>query len=134
MDYLKEQDENFLCAFHADSMHLYMYYQGGPLVAYEFLIGDHTLFKRNDYRPSPLHNVDSIESVVNLLGFLTVQPGGVEEDYFHDYTQEQMDWAESMDCEKLGGMVTDFEAGEPEYKKAAQAYFKKGFTREAKVN
>lgn len=134
MEFLREKDENFICALHVDSFHLYMYYPGGSKMGYEFLLGETVLFKAEDYNPSTLHNVDSVESAVNLLGFLTVQTGGAEPEYFKDYTPQQLEWADSIDCEKLGGMVMDFEAGEPEYQAAARDYFEKGFTRDAKVN
>jgi len=130
MEYLQENDEQFICAFHHDSYHLYMYNAKHPKLAYQFFIGENLLFQGDDHTPSPLFDVDSVENMVHLLGFLTVQPGGVEEDYFANYTPDQMDWAASIDCEKLGSLVTDFEAAEdPAYKEAATAYFRNGFIR-----
>ena len=64
MNLLKEADENFLCGFHDDSIHLYLYYKGGDLVAYEFIWGETVLFNGQDFKPSPLYDIDSMESVV----------------------------------------------------------------------
>jgi hypothetical protein len=133
MEYYKSHDTRFLCAFNADSFHLFIYYKGGDFVSYEFFIGNNEsaapLFTGEDYKPSPLHDIDSIESVVNLLGFLTVPIGGAEKEYFEKYTAAQLDWANSIDCETLGAMVADYEAGEEPYKQLAIEYFENGFTR-----
>lgn len=51
---------------------------------------------------SPLHSIDSDESLRALLGFLTVKPGDTDREYFDNYTEEQMAFARSYDCEYLG--------------------------------
>ncbi len=52
-----------------------------------------------------MHAIDSDESVKGLMGFLCLQPGDVEDDYFADYTQAQHDfaeqYAEALDCDVL---------------------------------
>jgi len=53
------------------------------------------LFEGDDYGASPMDAIDSDETVRGLLGFLTLQPGDTDEEYFADYTEEQMDFAET---------------------------------------
>lgn len=80
-------------------------------LAYRFYWNGKLLFKGNDYQPSPLDAIDSKGSIVGLLGFLACQLGDVDDDYFKGYNAEQMEWAESYDCEKLGLLVLDYEEG-----------------------
>ena len=44
---------------------------------------------------------ESRESAINLLGFLTCRLHDVEEDYFKDYTEDQIAFRDSSDCENL---------------------------------
>jgi len=43
-----------------------------------------------------------------LLGFLTLRPGDTDVEYFDAYTPEQMEFAESYECEAMQ-MYTDDE-------------------------
>ena len=62
-----------------------------------------TLFEGEDFRPSPLHSVDGDETVKALMTFLTLRPGDTDQEYFDNYTPEQLDYcsqhAESLSCE-----------------------------------
>jgi len=90
---------------------------GKTRIRYKFSAPDgKVLFEGDDFRSSPMHGIDSDEAVRALLGFLTLRPGDTDEEYFKDYTKEQMDFAEqhgenlsmySMDPADMGG---DFEA------------------------
>ena len=51
------------------------------------------VFKGDDFRCSPLHAVDSDETVKALMGFLTLRPGDTDKEYFDGYTLEQMNFA-----------------------------------------
>ena len=52
------------------------------------------LFKGNDYSP-PRVAPNSDESMSSLMGFLTLAPGDADDDYFQDYTKEQLDYCEN---------------------------------------
>ena len=52
------------------------------------------LFAGRDFAASPMHAIDSDETLRALLGFLTLQPGDTDSDYFEDYTPEQLEFAE----------------------------------------
>lgn len=54
------------------------------------------LFIGEDFGPSPLHAVDSDESVLALLTFLTYTP---EDD--SRFTARQREWYESSECDEL---------------------------------
>lgn len=58
------------------------------------------LFEGADLGCSPMHGIDSDDSIRALLGFLTLRPGDTDADYFDDYTPEQMAFAEG-DAEML---------------------------------
>jgi hypothetical protein len=64
---------------------------------------DRVLFEGEDYHCAPGHAIDSSEAVAGLMGFLTLKPGDTDEDYFKDYTPEQLEycaqWAEALSCE-----------------------------------
>jgi hypothetical protein len=36
-----------------------------------------------------------------VIGFLTLRPGDTESDYFEAYTERQLEFADSMECESL---------------------------------
>jgi hypothetical protein len=40
-----------------------------------------------------MNGIDSDESVRALLSFLTLRPGDTDAEYFENYTQEQLDFA-----------------------------------------
>jgi hypothetical protein len=75
---------------------------GKFIIEYTFKKPDNTiLFSGNDFHASPMHKPESKESAIALLVFLTCKPGDVEKDYFDNYTQDQLDFANSQDCENL---------------------------------
>lgn len=84
---------------------------GGEYVSYSFYRPGSTrpLFSGSDFGTSPMHDVLSVESAVGLLGFLTLQPGDTDDDYFASYKPAQLAWAESYECERLSGVVHHFE-------------------------
>lgn len=52
------------------------------------------LFAGNDFYGSPLHASDSDESTAALMSFLTARPGDTDEEYFENYTSEQIEYCE----------------------------------------
>lgn len=120
-------DENFLSALVMPELQVYLLWNGGPMITYYAFKGDDILFQGNDYKPSPMHGPDSLDSMVDLLGFLTVSPGGADKEYFASYTPEQMAWAESFEAEQLSGLVSDFDNSGSEYQAEAieklESYF-----------
>ena len=70
---------------------------GKKRIAYRLMMGDAVLFEGEDYQS---HSLDSVE---DLMGFLTLKPGDTDEEYFVDYTPEQLAYceehAEILSCE-----------------------------------
>ena len=66
---------------------------GKSIIRYQFQHGDKLLFEGSDFACSPMNAVDSDECVRALLSFLTLRPGDTDAEYFTDYTQEQLDFA-----------------------------------------
>lgn len=65
-----------------------------------------TLFEGEDFGCSPMHAIDSDETIAGIMGFLTLRPGDTDADYFENYTPEQLafcsEHAESLACEVEG--------------------------------
>lgn len=49
-----------------------------------------TLFDRNDFGCSPLHAIDSNACVASIMGFLTLEAGGTDEEFFDDWSDEAL--------------------------------------------
>lgn len=74
---------------------------GKELLAYRMCKPDGTvLFEGDDFGCSPMDAIDSDAALIALLGFLTLKPGDTDDEYFENYTPEQMEFAEG-DAEEL---------------------------------
>ena len=71
------------------------------------------IFEGRDFYPAPSISCDSSEAATHLLAFLTLKPGDTDDEYFEDYTPEQLAWVESADCEELAYFQMDEEEGGP---------------------
>lgn len=79
-------------------------------LAYELSSNGHVIFEGNDFSPSPLiKDRLSEESVMSLLGFLTLQKGDTDPEYFDSYTLRQLEWIEGEESEKLRSIAFDYE-------------------------
>ena len=86
------------------------YQKGGrKYYGYELKDGRKIIFKGTDFGPGYCTAPDSLEAVYGILGFLTVQEGDTDKEYFEKYTPEQMEWIRSSRCEELNLMVYDWE-------------------------
>lgn len=77
-----------------------------------FDAGTEPIFEGEDFCCSPLHAIDSLESIAGVLGFLSLRPGDTDEEYFADYTPRQTEWMWSR-AEYLQLLVYDIENPEP---------------------
>lgn len=59
------------------------------------------LFSGEDFACSPCHAVDSLECCSSLLTFLTLRIGDTDKEYFANYTDAQVEFASSSDCETM---------------------------------
>lgn len=110
---------------------LYTLYPGGDHLHYYFFDRkDNIIFSGSDYKPAPRYNIDGVESLVSLLGFLCVRRGDTDNEYFKNYTQAQIEWSESNTCLELQSLINDYDYCDPEYKKAhkdAVKFFNKNY-------
>jgi hypothetical protein len=62
-----------------------------------------TLFRGEDFGCSPLHCIDSRETIGAIMSFLTLQPGDTDAEYFAGYTPRQLEYcsqhAEALSAE-----------------------------------
>jgi hypothetical protein len=101
----QEDDYDLLRDVDVDGYRLRMWDAGGQrngpwdprtYIRYEFSDPKgNVIFSDDDFSSSPMHAIDSDESVRSLLSFLTLRPGDTDDKYFQDYTPEQMEFAES---------------------------------------
>lgn len=81
------------------------------MVKYEFINPDGViLFEGEDLGASPLHDPEGMETAKALLSFLTLKKGDTDEEYFDNYTPEQLAFSESFDCEQLQAYTWDDES------------------------
>ena len=85
-------------------------YTGSRRLEYQLFDGKTLVFSGNDFVPSPMHCIDDVKSVYELLGFLTVEPGDVDGGYFKDHTLPQITWTHSNKAESLRLMLYDRES------------------------
>jgi len=57
------------------------------------------VFEGDDYFPAPSTAIDSLEAIATLLGWLTLQKGDTDDEYFEKYTPLQWEWTASRACE-----------------------------------
>ena len=68
------------------------------------------LFMGEDYHCSPCHAIDSDDSVRGILCFLTLRPGDTDDEYFAEYTPDQLDFANTR-AEYLQAWADDGDQG-----------------------
>lgn len=74
---------------------------GKDQIGYRFMDpSGKTLFEGEDFGNSPLHAVDSDQTLRSLLTFITLRPGDTDREWFDGYTPEQLEFAHG-DAERL---------------------------------
>lgn len=123
------------------NMVIKLYYQGSSgyrcYLPYEVLKDGKLLFSGDDYSPAPTINIDSVESFLSLLAFISVRPGDTDPEYFTNYTPEQLAWCESSECENITLLINDYENADQYedleekefYYNSAKDYFTNSITR-----
>jgi hypothetical protein len=82
-----------------------------PILAYRLHDGGRLIFEGADFHCSPLHAIDSDETVAGLLSFLSLQPGDTDPESFSSCTLQQLEWAKSFRAELLGYLADELERG-----------------------
>lgn len=88
----------------------YCFTQQKERIAYTFVAIDENgrrkeIFSGSDFYCSPMWAIDSDQTVLSLLGCLTLREGDTDDEYFENYTPAQREFSESYSCEILGVMV-----------------------------
>lgn len=131
-----KQDENFICGVELTDFNLNVYMvfalmtNGNDItIEYYAFLNSEILFTGTDYKPSPLIGPPTeLPCIIDLLGFLTLQRGAAPQEYFKNYTEAQINWRDSSDCEHLEMWVGDFKYPKNEaYKESATKYFTQFF-------
>jgi hypothetical protein len=79
---------------------------GHCALGYRLTRNGRAIFEAEDFGSSPMHAIDSDDTVAALMSFLTLRPGDTDAEYFTDYTPAQMDFCEQH-AEALRCCVAD---------------------------
>lgn len=83
---------------------------GKNILAYEFKVGRNIIFQGDDFHCSPLASIDSLETAYSILGFLTLGIHDTDDEYFENYTPEQLEWANGYGKRvELSFLISDWE-------------------------
>jgi hypothetical protein len=85
--------------FRVEVFDIYTTYNGKNVLGYTFYQingeGDvDVIFKGKDFGCSPLHAIDSDETIKSLMSFLTLRLGDTDAEYFKDYSEKQKEFSE----------------------------------------
>ena len=83
--------------------------RGKSVLSYQLKDRRQVIFEGSDFAGSPMHADDSIDTIIALLGFLTLQPGDTDREYFDSYSPAQLDWCQSGRCSELSMIQYDLE-------------------------
>lgn len=75
---------------------------------YHDAYGTEPIFEDSDFSCSPLHAIDSDATVAALLHFLALKPGDTDSEYFENYTDRQMEFAQD-EGEELSMLAYELE-------------------------
>ncbi len=123
-------DDNLLCSLKLKkyNVSLYLLYQGSDFLAYHMFVDGQLVFSGNHYRPTHTIGIETLESIVGCLAFLTIQEGDTDKKYFESYTHEQLAFSRSHNCRVIKYLIFDFEDKEQcNFHKEAKKIFKKGY-------
>lgn len=101
-------NKNFLIGLRLPQLEVYLGWNGGANVEFYAFRNNAVLF-HDHMKFSPLHAPDSLETICDLLGFLTCRPGDTDDTYFANYTEGQQLWCQSRDCEDVALLISDYE-------------------------
>lgn len=76
-------------------------WRGQTYLSYELKDGREVIFSGDGFSGSPIHSNESRKTVMELLGFLTLQPGDTDREYFQKYTPRQLEWCTSPRSNEL---------------------------------
>lgn len=68
---------------------------GKAKLEYRFWHRNDLIFSGADFFCSPLHAIDSDETLAALLTFLSLRPGDTDAEYFESYDDDQLRWAQT---------------------------------------
>src|SRR5208283_5328520 len=66
--------------------------RGKSILGYRLKMDGKPIFQGEDFHCSPMHCIDSDETVKAIMSFLTLRPGDTDSEYFDNYTPSQLDY------------------------------------------
>lgn len=103
--------------FEYEELTVYIGYQGSEWLPFSVYIYSELVYE-DVFKPSPLHDIDSIDSMISLLGFILLGPGDVEQDFFDRRSCPVLDsWVETdenLTVTTIQLMINDYMFAEDE--------------------
>lgn len=117
--------DDLMLVFSYKGIKLSIYWDGNPrLCSYIFEKDGIELMRGADFKPSPLHNIDDILTVIECLGFMVVARGDTDDEYFKNHTPQHLAWLETPQRDEINHYISDYECAtagdklQEEYKQA----------------
>lgn len=102
-----------LQTFEYENLKVETYYQGTNKLPNKVYLNGELIEEDDTFRPSPCHSIDDTETMVSLLGFLTLRRDDVEEEYFETRSSDKLvNWAEGDENVRM--MIYDYESKDDE--------------------
>lgn len=103
------QHTDFMMSFNHNDIDVIIYWNGGEKCSFEMKLRGEVIANGNDFRPSPIHNIDDDLSMISLLSFLCVRPGDTDPEYFAEHTAAHLEWLKTPACDEIILMISDYE-------------------------
>lgn len=91
----------------------------GEKVSYTFSVNGVELDRGNNFRPAPSKNIDDIQTMVSLLGFMCLEPVATDKEYFKDHLSEHLAWLDTQQRDDLNMLLYNFECFNVKYHRKA---------------
>lgn len=102
-----------LQSFEYGGLRIETFYQGNEYLPNRVYLNGKLIHTDNSFRPSPLHCIDSIDTMVSLIDFYTLTRDAVEDDYFIARGCKKLDrYSDTLEAEDIRLMCYDWEERE----------------------
>lgn len=127
---IKPADNNIISNLTIPHLNLSMFLSKKEAISLTYYVYhfDKLIFYGNDFIPSSLSEINSLETMIDLLFFITRTKVDADPDYFSTLSIEQIKWTETSECILLSNYVSDFYNIHSDGHAQSKIFFDKYFT------
>lgn len=105
-----------LQTFEYEELKVETFYIGTSYLAYKVYLYGVLVDEGEDFKPSMLHSIDDTDTMVSLLGFLVLQAGVVDDEYFATVPAQLFNWANDIysSRDNINQMLNDWDMRDDE--------------------